>query len=97
MEDLVQVKALESFYDRKAKVNRAKGEEFEATAGRISEMNACGKEQCFKPLVEISKPKRSGRPTKAELLEEASKLGLEVPEGATNPQIAEIIAAKDGD
>ena len=41
--------------------------------------------------------KKGGRPTKAELLAKAEALGVDVPEGATNPQIAELIdeAAKD--
>ena len=37
------------------------------------------------------KPKKGGRPTKAELLEEAASLGIEVPAGATNPEIAGLI------
>lgn len=36
-------------------------------------------------------PKKSRRPTKAELVAEAEDLGVEVPEGATNPQIAKLI------
>ena len=37
-------------------------------------------------------PKKSGgRPTKAELIAEAQDLGIEVPEGATNPEIKALI------
>ena len=43
--------ALVDFYDRKEGVNRVKGEEFDVTASRLAELNACGKEQCYKPLV----------------------------------------------
>ena len=32
-----------------------------------------------------------GRPTKAQLLEQAQRIGITVPEGATNPEIAELI------
>ena len=39
-----------------------------------------------------SEPKKSGgRPTKADLLAEAEALGIEVPEGATNPEIKALI------
>ena len=37
-------------------------------------------------------PKKSGgRPTKAELIAQAEALGIEVPEGATNPEIKALI------
>lgn len=55
---MVKVKALVPFYDKAAKVNRAEGEEFEVTAKRVSELNACGTEQGGKPLVEELKPAR---------------------------------------
>ena len=55
---MARVKALMPFYDKSAKVNRAEGEEFEATAKRVAELNACGPEQCGKPLVEELKPAR---------------------------------------
>ena len=34
---------------------------------------------------------KGGRPTKAELTAEAESLGIEVPEGATNPEIKALI------
>ncbi len=37
------------------------------------------------------RPARMSRPRKAELLAEARGLGIEVPEGATNKQIARLI------
>lgn len=43
------------------------------------------------PRPEEPKPKRKGRPTKSELLAEAEMLGVDVPRGATNPQIAKLI------
>ena len=43
------------------------------------------------PAPAKAKPKKSGRPTKADLIAEAEGLGIEVPEGATNPQIAKLI------
>ena len=52
MAALKRVRALTAFYDLGAGVNRAEGEEFEAPAKRIAEMNACGPEQGGVPLVE---------------------------------------------
>lgn len=92
---MARVKAIRDFWDKKARVNRKANEEFEATAQRISELNACGVEQCFAPLVkELSEPRKSGRPTKAELLAEAEEKGVEVPEGATNPEIAALVGKR---
>lgn len=53
------VVALTDFYDVGAKVNRKKGEEFDVTAKRLSELNACGVEQGGVPLVEAVKPART--------------------------------------
>lgn len=58
----MKVKALVDFYDIEAKVNRAKGEVFDADDERIAQLNACGTEQGGKPLVaevvEVKAPKR---------------------------------------
>lgn len=48
----IKVRALVPFYDRAEDANREQGEEFEVTRKRLSELNACGAEQCFEPLVE---------------------------------------------
>ena len=37
-----------------------------------------------------------GKPVKADLLAIASGMGIEVPKGSTNPQIAALIEAKRG-
>lgn len=49
----------------------------------------------YEALLKGEKPekKASKRPTKAELLAEAEELGLEVPEGATNPELYDLIQA----
>ena len=52
MAALKHVKALVPFYDRAERVNRKAGEEFDVTAKRLAELNACGVEQGGKPLVE---------------------------------------------
>jgi len=52
------VRALRPFYDERERVNREAGEEFDVTATRLGELNACGLEQCFAPLVEEVARKR---------------------------------------
>ncbi|MBQ9005968.1 MAG: hypothetical protein IJ092_06310 [Atopobiaceae bacterium] len=89
-----KVTALRDFYDEAEKVTRREGEEFEASEERIAQLNACGRKQCFQKLV---REHRTGRPTKAELLDEAAVLGVEVPEGATNPEIYKLIAERKGE
>jgi len=57
---MVKVKVIAPFYDKAADVSRAVGEEFEVSAKRLAELNACGREQCFAPLVEeVAKPSRA--------------------------------------
>jgi len=53
------VVALTRFYDVKAGVNRAMGEEFDVTDSRFKELNACGVEQGGVPLVAVKEPSRS--------------------------------------
>ena len=101
----MHVRTLVSFFDIKAGVDRRVGEEFIVDEGRFSQINAVGYEKVGAPLVDAvdrdepkpePAPKRQKRPTKAELLAEAEELGVDVPEGATNPQIAKLIAEAKG-
>ena len=52
----------------------------------------CAELEALKKQLKPAKPSGK-RPTKAELLAEAEGLGIEVPEGATNPEIWELIQA----
>ena len=40
--------------------------------------------------------KKGARPNKAELLDECAALGIDAPDGATNPELMELIAAAKG-
>lgn len=60
----MKAKVLHRFFDVKAKVDRKQGEEFEATAARVREINAAGAKQGIAQLVEaVEEPK----PKKAEV------------------------------
>ena len=48
------------------------------------------------PKAQEAPAKRSGRPTKAELLAEAASLGIDVPSKATNAEIARLIEEAKG-
>lgn len=68
------VVALCPFYDMEAGVNRKAGEEFECTAKRMEELNACGPEQGGVPLVnEIVKEPLSPEGKKAARKKKAAK------------------------
>ena len=60
----IRVKALKAFYDRKDKVNRKVGEEFDVAPKRLVELNACGVEQGGVPLVSEVKPKKAEKAAK---------------------------------
>lgn len=53
----MKAKVLHRFFDVKAKVDRKQGEEFEATAARVREINAAGYGQLVE-AVEEPKPKK---------------------------------------
>lgn len=83
-----RMKALRAFTDESSGRLVAAGSEFECSPGASARLASKG----------IAEPaaRRGGRPSKAELLARAAELGVEVPEGATNPQIADAIDAAVG-
>ena len=91
------VKCVREFRDLENKrMLRSAGERFEVTPERFAALNATR----YGTLVEQAdntsdaksgEKKVKGRPNKAELLKQAEALGIDVPEGATNPQIAKLV------
>lgn len=61
MPQLKRVTALVPFYDKVEKVHRKAGEEFSVSAKRLAELNACGREQGFAPLVEELRAKEPAK------------------------------------
>ena len=72
------------------KLWRKPGDRWEVTPERFAAINAT-KWGVLAKAVEEPKTKKKGRPTKAELMAEAEALGIEVPKGATNPEIYKLI------
>jgi hypothetical protein len=91
MSDLFTIEALKPFKDIAAGVDRKVGERWEVDLERFNEVNSTIYGELAKRADEEPKQKAKGRPTKAELVAEAEALGVEVPKGATNPQIAKLI------
>lgn len=87
------IEAVQGFQDYEHdKRWRVPGERWEVTPARFEAINSTKWGVLAKAVEEAPvAPKRKGRPTKAELLAEAEELGIEVPEGATNPQIHALI------
>ena len=100
------VKALVDFHDNLKNVDRKRGEVFIATEERFAEINSVAPRHGLEAIVERvgeepkpeqkPEPKRKGRMTKAELAAKAEELGVEVPKGATNAQIAALIEEAEG-
>jgi len=67
---------------------REPGERWEVTPERFAAINGTHWGVLAKA---VETPKKKARPTKAELVAEAEGLGIEVPKGATNSQIAKLI------
>lgn len=80
---------------------RKVGEEWDAPASRLAEINSAGygimaEEVAAKPSPSAEAGVREAKPevskmTKAELLDEAEARGIEVPQGATKAEIAELV------
>lgn len=88
----VTVEAIRPFEDLVEHVDRVVGERWEVDRKRAEAINSTQYGQLV-AIVSETRPfgKLKGRPTKAELLAQAEELGIEVPEGSTNPEIAELI------
>ena len=65
----MKAKVLHKFFDVKAKVDRKPGEEFEATAARIEEINAAGARQKVGALVEAVEEKKPAKTKKKDEVE----------------------------
>lgn len=88
------IEAVQGFQDYEHnKLWRKPGERWEVTPQRFAAINSTKWGILAKAVDEPeAKPKaKKGRPTKAELLAEAKELGIEVPKGATNPEIYALI------
>ena len=96
------VKALVNFHDNLKNIDRKRDEVFIVTEERFAQINSVAPRHGLVAIVERvgdekaepekkEEPKRKGRPKKDELIAEAKSLGIEVPKGATNPQIAKLI------
>lgn len=80
----MKVRCVKAFCDMARKVTRLPGDTWDEDPTVFARVNS----SVHGTLMEAV---GGNRPTKAELLAEARSLGVEVPEGATNPQIAKLI------
>lgn len=85
------VECVKPFRDLAEKVDRKVGEVWDVTLDRLEEIEAVTEYGQLVRTTEARPKHKGGRPTKAELVAEAEALGIEVPKGATNPQIAKLI------
>lgn len=87
------IEAVQGFQDYEHNKRwREPGERWEVTPERFTAINSTRWGILAKAVPEEPKAtKVKGRPNKAQLLATARELGIEVPEGATNPQIARLI------
>jgi len=80
------IEAVRKFEDLVEHVDRKPGDRWEVDDKRFKAINSTVYGELAR---KVAKPK--GRPTKAELVSEAEALGVDVPEGSTNPEIWKLI------
>jgi hypothetical protein len=91
MAERILVKAVKKFKDLVEQVDRSCGEQWMVDKARFKELNSTIYGELVQRIDVDPAIRISGRPKKSELIAMAEELGIEVPEGATNPEIARLI------